>query len=181
MPATGLLLAFLFFNRMEKSLAKIGYIMKTHGLKGEVTIKLYPDAPKISPQDVLMIELDSDHVPYFVENISLKNNQAFVKFEDVHSIEQSEVLKGKSIFIAKTKRPKLRKGEYYDDELIGLNVWEGEETLGYVTQVVHQGPARFIEVGEKSVLIPINGPFIKTISKTKKKIEVELPEGFLDI
>jgi len=30
-------------------------------------------------------------------------------------------------------------------------------------------------------MIPVNGPFIKSISKAKKKIQVELPEGFLEI
>ena len=155
--------------------------MKTHGLKGEVTLKLNPDAPEISPQDVLMIEFDSGHVPYFVEQISAKNNQAFVKFEDVYSIEQSETLKGRSILIEKSKRPKLERGEYYDDELVGFTVWDSGQNMGQVIQVINQGPARFLEVGERSVLIPINGPFIKSISKTKKKIEVELPEGFLNI
>ena len=155
--------------------------MKTHGLKGEVTVKLNPDSPEIAPKDVLMIELDSGRVPYFVQTISFKSNLAFMKFEEVDSIDQSAQLKGKSILVEKSRRPKLDKGEYYNDELVGLDVWDGEVNLGNVNQVINQGPARFLEVGEKNVLIPINGPFIKSISKTKKRIDVELPEGFLDI
>jgi 16S rRNA processing protein RimM len=30
-------------------------------------------------------------------------------------------------------------------------------------------------------MIPVNGPFITSINKSKKKINVALPEGFLDI
>jgi 16S rRNA processing protein RimM len=33
----------------------------------------------------------------------------------------------------------------------------------------------------KEVLIPVNSPFITSINKSKKKISVNLPEGFLDI
>jgi 16S rRNA processing protein RimM len=176
------LLAFLFFDWMKKeSFIKIGYVMKTHGLKGEVTLKLNPDSPEIEPQSVLMVELETGQVPYFVEQASYKGNQVFVKLEEVNSIEQSEQLKGRSIFIEKTSRPKLKRGEFYDDEMVGMEVWDGEVNLGVVGQVINQGFTRFLEVGERNVLIPINGPFIKSISKTKKRIEVELPEGFLDI
>jgi 16S rRNA processing protein RimM len=45
------------------------------------------------------------------------------------------------------------------------------------------GPNRFLVVDHKGkeVLIPINGPFIKSVNKSKKKITVELPEGFLEL
>jgi 16S rRNA processing protein RimM len=38
-----------------------------------------------------------------------------------------------------------------------------------------------INYNEKEVLIPVNGPFILSINKTKKIITVLLPEGFLEI
>lgn len=165
----------------QDSLVKIGYVKKTHGLKGEVTLKLNPDAPEIEIGEALMIELDSGHVPYFVENISYKHDQAFLKLEEIQTINQSEQLKGRSIFIEKAKRPKLARGEYYDDELVGLQVYNDTESIGIVNQVISQGVVRFLEIGENGILIPVNGPFIKSISKSKKRIEVELPEGFLDI
>ncbi len=45
------------------------------------------------------------------------------------------------------------------------------------------GPNRFLVMDHngKEVLIPINGPFIKSVNKSKRKITVELPEGFLDL
>jgi 16S rRNA processing protein RimM len=33
----------------------------------------------------------------------------------------------------------------------------------------------------KEVMIPVNGPFVKSINRTKKTVTVSLPEGFLDI
>jgi 16S rRNA processing protein RimM len=52
-----------------------------------------------------------------------------------------------------------------------------------VREVFESGPNRFLMIDwhEKEVMIPINGPFIKSINKSKKKISVELPEGFLEI
>lgn len=166
----------------QESFIKIGYVMKTHGLKGEVTLNLLPDAPEIMAQDVLMVEKKTGMVPYFTESISENGLKAFIKFEGVNSIEQSSQLKGCSVFIDKGKRPKLKRGEYYDDELTGFSVSDKTHgRLGLVTGIISQGLNRLLEVGERGLLIPIKGPFITSVSKSKKKIEVELPEGFLDI
>jgi 16S rRNA processing protein RimM len=52
-----------------------------------------------------------------------------------------------------------------------------------VVQVEQAGPNKLLAIDHngKEVLIPVNGPFIKGINKSKKKITVTLPEGFLDI
>jgi 16S rRNA processing protein RimM len=166
----------------KESLVKIGYVMKTHGLKGEVTLNLAPDAPELSVKDVLMVDQNGGHVPFFVQQISINGNKVFLKLEDVNTFEQASQLKGCSIFIEKSKRPKLKRGEFYDDELDGFEVVDKTHgSLGSVTKIISQGLSRLLEVGERNLLIPINGPFITSISKTKKKIEVELPEGFLEI
>ena len=156
--------------------------MKTHGLKGEVTLNLSTEAPEIAVKDVLIIEQKSGLVPYFTESISENGLKAFIKFEGINTIDQSNELKGCSVFIDKSKRPKLKRGEYYDDELTGFSVVDKTHgKLGQVMSIISQGLNRLLEVGEQGLLIPINGPFIKSVSKAKKKIEVELPEGFLDI
>ena len=156
--------------------------MKTHGLKGEVTLNLSQDAPEIAVKDVLIVEQKSGLVPYFTESVSENGLKAFIKFEGVNTIDQSNELKGCSVFIDKSKRPKLKRGEYYDDELTGFSVLDkAQGNLGKVTGIISQGLNRLLEVGEQGLLIPLNGPFITSVSKAKKKIEVELPEGFLDI
>ena len=156
--------------------------MKTHGLKGEVTLNLSPDAPELTVKDVLMVEQMGGHVPFFVQQISINGNKVFLKLEDVNTFEQASQLKGCSVFIEKSKRPKLKRGEFYDDELDGFEVVDKTHgNLGHVSQIISQGLSRLLEVGDKNLLIPINGPFIISISKTKKKIDVDLPEGFLEI
>lgn len=159
---------------------KIGYIVKTHGLKGEVTLNLSQEF-ELSPGDPLFLETQFGLVPYPIERISIKGQKVYLKVSGVDSIEVASELKGSSVFLEKSRRPKLGKGKYYDDELIGFDVWDGKKNLGSVAQVINQGSLRYLEVGNERMLIPINGPFIKSISKGKKRIEVELPEGFLDL
>lgn len=167
---------------MSDKYYKIGYIQKTHGLKGEVTINALPECPDLT--DVETMYVGDNFVPHFIESISVKGDKAFVKFEEIDTIDGATELKGSSLYLLKSERPKLSRGDFYNDELIGFDVFEDENVLGRVTNIVEAGPSRFLEVTDhtgKEVLIPVNGPFIKNINKTKKKVTVELPEGFLDI
>lgn len=163
---------------------KVGFVMRSHGLKGEVTLSLQADAP-VDWDGLTAVFLDRNGIliPYFIETISVRGDKAFVKFEDIHSPEEANQLKGASMYLSKESRPKLARGEFYDEEVIGFEVFLEEELLGHVKEVETAGPNRFIIVttAEKEVMIPVNGPFIKGINKSKKKITVNLPEGFLDI
>ena len=156
--------------------------MKTHGLKGEVTLNLSPDAPQLTTINLFIIELKNGLVPHFVESTVFNGSKAFLKLEGIDSIDAAAELKGCSVFIEKSVRPKLKRGEFYDDELVGFDVQDKEHgELGRVTNIISQGMTKLLEIGERGILIPVNGPFILSISKLKKKIEVDLPEGFLDI
>ena len=105
---------------------KIGYVSKTHGLKGEVTFQLSTDAPDPEVGQVLMFEKNGAVVPHFVKEISINGAKAFVRLEDVSTFEGAEQLKGNSIYLEKSKRPKLKRGEFYDDELVGFSVHDVE-------------------------------------------------------
>lgn len=164
---------------------KIGFIMKPHGLKGQVTIALDPEAPEdISTVETIFVEVNERLLPYFVESISIKGSKAFLKLEEVDSQEGAQQISKSAIFLPKASRPRSGRGAFYDDEVIGFEVNDTEMgTLGKITEVVQAGPNKLLSVSyqEREVLIPLNSPFIEGINKTRKKITVSLPDGFLDI
>jgi 16S rRNA processing protein RimM len=163
---------------------KIGFIAKTHGLKGEVTIQMTPECPDLHEFKSFFVEKNQNLIPYFLETVSLKGDKAFIKLEDVNTIEQASDLKGCSLYLPKSEREKLGRGEFYNDEVIGFEVTEKEAgVIGLITEVFESGPNRFLILDHngKEVMIPLNSPFIKNVNKLKKKISVELPEGFLEI
>ncbi len=84
-----------------KDYYKIGYVAKSHGLKGEVTIMLGPDCPDLEEVKSVYLDAQNQLVPYFIENISIKGVKAYVKLEDVNTPEQSHALKGASLFLPK--------------------------------------------------------------------------------
>lgn len=161
----------------------IGYISKTHGLKGEVTA-VFTEPIELDSVESVFIEMKGNLVPYFIQSFSDRGDKAFLKFEDVNTAEQAAYLKASAIYLSKTVRPSLKRGEFYNDEVVGFSVEdEIEGTLGMLKQVIQSGPSRLLEIDYhgKDVLIPVNGPFIKSVNKSKKLIKVSLPEGFLSI
>lgn len=162
---------------------QLGYIARTHGLKGEVTA-VFTEPIDLSEVQSVFIEIRNALVPHFISAYSDRSDKVFIKFDDINTPEQAAALKGCGVYLPKTIRPKLKRGEFYNDEIVGFEVEdESGELLGTVKQVVESGPSRLLEVIHqgKDVLIPVNGPFIKSVNKTKRLIKVSLPEGFLDI
>jgi 16S rRNA processing protein RimM len=168
-----------------ESCIKIGWILKPHGLKGEVTVMLERDAPEdLSSLESVFIEQNSRLVPYFVQHISDQAKKAFVKLEDVNTADEAAKISKHALYIEKSLRPKSGKGEFYNDEVVDFEVHEAEQGhLGNVREIMQAGPNRLLVVIHqgREVLIPVNGPFITSVNKTKKRISVTLPEGFLDI
>jgi 16S rRNA processing protein RimM len=164
---------------------KIGFIQKPHGLKGGVSIALDDEAPEnFGELESIFIEKHNRLVPHFIETVSVHGNKAFVTFDDVKTPEEARAISKCAIYLPKSMRPKSGRGEFYDDEIIGFDVTDVEVgSLGKVVGITVAGPNKLIEVNYegKEVLIPVNSPFITSINKSKRKISVELPEGFLDI
>jgi 16S rRNA processing protein RimM len=163
---------------------KIGYVMKPHGLKGQVTVSVQPEFPQDEPVTTVYLEDNNRLVPYFINELSMRGDKAFVKFEDIDSPEAAAAISKKSIYLPKTSRPASGRGEFYDDEIIGFEVIDAAHgPIGTVSDVTVAGSNKLLTVvkDEKEVLIPINSPFIKSVNKKKKTVSVELPDGFLDI
>jgi 16S rRNA processing protein RimM len=83
-----------------------------------------------------------------------------------------------------SRRPKSGRGEFYSDEVINFEVHDqAHGFLGEIKEIMTAGPNRLLVVikDEKEILIPINGPFITSVNKSKKRVSVNLPDGFLAI
>lgn len=159
--------------------------MRPHGLKGLVTVSVDPDAAvQWSHLKVLFIEQKNSLVPFFIESASERHEKVLIKFEDIASVEEASALKNHSLFLPKQTRPKLTVGDFYDDEILGFQVVdESKGKLGTVEAIERAGINRFIIVSykEKEVMIPVQPPLLKSINKSKKRVTVNLPDGFLDI
>lgn len=163
---------------------KIGYVAKTHGLKGEITLTLFPECPALKKSLSLFLEINTHLVPHTIETVSTKGTRAYLKLEGINTVASAEALKGCSLYLPKSQRPNLSKGEFYSDEVIGFEVVDAEKgPLGAVNAVFEAGSNRHLVILRegREVLIPLNGPFVKGVNRARKQIRVELPDGLLEL
>jgi len=176
---------FFHFQMNVNDCYKAGFILKPHGLKGEVTVMLDPDLPlAFNELDSVFIDIGDNLVPHVIHAVSVTHAKAIVKFEDIDSQAAANLISKKALYLPKSTRPKSGRGKFYDDEVVGFEVHdENHGELGKVVMVSQAGLNRLLSVDHdgREVLIPVNSPFITNINKGKKRISVSLPEGFLDL
>lgn len=164
---------------------RIGSILKTKGLKGELHIYVDFDGLENIKFTTIFIEITGKRVPYFVTSIKyLQKNAAYLVLEDVDTIEKASLLVKKNIYLPIKLKPKKKKSEFTLMDLLGFTaVDEDEGELGEITDV-HEYPKQFIAtVTYKNceVLFPLNEEIIKGIDVVKGIVLVNLPDGLLDI
>ena len=166
-------------------LFELGYVEKAHGLGGEVTVFIDSDFPEnYSEMESVIAEIEGNLIPFFVSNISLNGHRALVRFEDVKSRPQAEALKGKKLYLPLDFLPRLEDNQFYYHEIYGFEVRDLiHGSIGNI-KTVYDMPGddlMAVEHQSKEILIPINNTFISKVRKLEKEIEVNLPDGFLDI
>ena len=164
---------------------RVGSVLKTKGLKGEM--QLYVDFDNLADIDfnTLFIEIGGKLAPFFVESIKYQQkNSAYLYLEDVDTIEKASALVKKDIYLPNKLKPKKKKSDFTLKDLKGftaVDVTEGE--LGVITDI-HEYPQQLIAaVTYKNceVLFPLNEETITGIDVVKEIVTVDLPEGLLEI
>ena len=98
-----------------------GKITKTHGLKGELTIKLDVANPSdFKDLRYLLIEDRGNLIPYFIEYQKISGDKMFVQLQDVNKMEQAVVFLGKAVLLPNELLPQLEDNEFYYKEIIGF-------------------------------------------------------------
>jgi 16S rRNA processing protein RimM len=103
---------------------------------------------------------------------------AQLKAVDNREVAQNYI--GTDLYIEKSQLPKLRKGEYYWDELIGLEVSNTNSVvLGKIAYMVDTGANNVMVInGKKEHWVPYIKPFLISIDMNTKKILVDWDEDF---
>ena len=166
---------------------QLGYVIKTHGLDGEVSILLDVDVPDDyhALESVFLAAKGSETlVPFFLEHIVIQQNKALVKFEDIDTIEQAEPLVKAELYLPLTSLPALSDDQYYYHEIVGFQVIDQQlGNLGTIKDVYSTAGQDLIAMDYqgKEALIPINDNIVVRVDKAQSTVHVDLPEGLLEV
>ncbi len=171
---------------MEEYL-RVGVIITTHGLKGEV--KVYPtteDVKRYDDLDKVYIDNGRSKECLRVERVRYFKNLVIVKFRELDRIEDVERLIKKDLFVSREDAIPLGENEFFVCDLIGLKCVtdEGRE-LGEVVDVMETGANNVYIVSskddpKKEILLPVTDEVILETSLEKGTITVHMLPGLED-
>lgn len=169
----------------NKELVAVAKIVGAHGIKGE--LRVYPYVEKGGVDDYLdffrshLEDVEIDGSPHTLKSIKPHKNILLVKFSEITTRERAIELQGVELFCERSEFPKLPDGEYYEYDLVGLEVYtsKGQE-LGKLTAVLHAGSDVYEIHGPLGeVLLPAISEVIVEIDLSAGRMIVEPLEGLL--
>ena len=166
---------------MEQIFLEIGKIVNTHGLRGDVKVVPWSDYPEIF-EEIGFVYLDKN-TKLQIKNVKYQKNNVILKLDAINSIEQAEKLKEKVLLVDKDDIEILDEDTYFVADLIGLSVYEDDEKLGVLSDVIPVAGADVYVIKRekgKDILIPAIKENIKEINISEKYIKVKIPDGLFD-
>lgn len=157
---------------------RVGVIMNTHGLKGDLKVKVYSDFDRFIKGNRLFIYYKDEYIPVYVDSKQDYKENILVRFKDLADINLVEKYKGSTIYISEEDQGELEEGEYYFHELIGLEVINDRGDHRGVCTDVREVPQGYLLVVKKdngkNALVPFRDEFIQKVTDTRiivKEIE----------
>lgn len=149
-------------------LVQMAVIGAPHGVRGEIRAKAYTEDP-LALGTFGPLQDEAGH-QYEVLSIRPAKNVVVMRLSGVDTREAAEALKGKSLFIGRSRLPDdaLQDEEFFQTDLIGLDVRDAAgKTYGAVQAVHNFGGGDILELaeaGKRSVMIPFSEAAVPDIS-----------------
>lgn len=110
-----------------------------------------------------------------IEELTLTEGGALVKFEGVDSPEQARFFTSWEIEVPREQACPLHEGEYYMSDLCQCSVMYQGESVGTVTAVCETGAADLLEIltaDGRTVLVPFVGKMVGAVDTAGRTIEL---------
>lgn len=161
-------------------LIKIGKIVNTHGIKGELRI-----LSKFTYKDKVFVKnmkvyIDKNNIEV-INTYRKHKNFDMVTFEGYNNINEVLKYKGKNVYINK-EDIELKQDEYLDEELIGLDVMYKNMLMGTIGDIERYDKISLIKINgkDKYYLIPYNFNLVDNIDIKNNKIYIKDIDGLFD-
>ena len=164
----------------------LGKIAKKFSFKGEVLIYLDTDEPEMYEDlESVFVEFNKNLVPFFIENAQLhKNDFLKVRFEDIDNEDKADELIGREVYLPLSMLPKLEGNKFYYHEVIGFDVVDNRlGNIGKIVAINDSAAQPLFEIDKDGIeiLVPMIDDFIVEVSRDKKTIFLNTPEGLVDL
>lgn len=168
---------------------QLGYLIKTHGLRGQLVAHFDVDDvsvyTKLRIMYLTLASAPTKLVEYHIEKVQPQSgNKVLLKLRGVDRIEEAELLRGSQLHLPLAALPKLEEDQFYFHDVIGFTVVDKNMgPLGTVENFYELPQQDMLAMSYQSqeVLIPVVDELISHADHAKKEIYVNLPDGLLDV
>jgi len=169
----------------KNNCTEIGYVKKTHGISGDLLINFEEGFETIfDDAEFLFFEIDGLPVPFFMEEIELRdNNAAAVKFSFIETKEKAQYYVGSKVLVdnilvlpdENTFHFMMLKGFTLFDSTRGKlgSIREIDDYSGNIVLTV--------DYQKEEILLPLNEDLIMAFDQKKRTIEMDFPQGLFDL
>ena len=157
----------------------VGTILKPQGIRGELKVKPYTDAPE-DFKEFKILYLDGEQRK--VLSVRVGDGMVFLALSGVPDRNAAELLRGKDLELDRDEAPEPEEGRYYIVDLLGLAVVteEGEE-LGTLTDIRQAASDIYtIRKDGKDILFPAVSGVVKEVDLEGGRIIVD-KKRFLEV
>jgi 16S rRNA processing protein RimM len=157
---------------MKLEFLEAGEIVSTHGVRGEMKVLPWADGPEF------LCEFDRVRIggkDYNVENCRVQKTCNLLKIEGVDTMEAAQAMRGR---VLELYREDIDDEVIFAAELIGVQVFSGDQLLGEVTDVLdYPGNKVYVVKGEHEYMIPAVKQFVHSINMDENNMQVTIIEG----
>ena len=166
----------------EEDVYKIGRLVKTHGVRGEISFLFDDDVFDRTDADYLILRVDGILVPFFIEEYRFKSDaNAIVKFDGIDTQERARELTGCDVYFPRS----LAEGDEGDISwsiLVGFDILEAQsgKAVGRIAAIDDATMNILFEL-EDGRLVPASEDLITAIDQEARTITMHIPEGLLEL
>ena len=168
---------------MIQEFLECGKIINTHGCHGDVKLESWCNTPQaLAAMKNVYLKKGNEYVKLKVKKSSIFKQFVIATLEGIDDMDQAMLLK-ENVLYAKRADFKLKKGEYFIADIIGLDVLDVDTSRKYGTlkEVINRGSSDIYvidtEAGER--MVPVVDEFVKKVD-INKGIYLKPIEGMFD-
>lgn len=164
---------------------QIAILGKTKGIEGAVRVKVKDQfLEQVVSQEFLFVDINGSKVPMAVEGFDTAGG-LFVYFEGLETKEQAARVVGRGVYVPEDQFVPVEEpdSQLRFNYMTGYTIVSGDLTVGVIKEV-REFPQQEIAVvirGSDEIMIPLHEDLIRQEDRDKRLVEMELPEGLLDI
>lgn len=167
----------------------VGRVVKAHGIGGEIVVEIRTDDPdaRFAQGNTLRGKASrgGGERDFVVESAREHGGRLLVRLAGISDRDAADALRGTLFVVDSDDLPSIDEADtYYDHELEGLHVRTitGRD-VGVVAEVLHTAAGELLAVRRESgeALVPFVTAIVTSVSLDDGTIEIDPPEGLLDL